>query len=335
MAIPSESSFAATLDAGSKQTFIATAYYSPLPDQVKYYLGSYEADMRLNGGGTHGADGTPVYAGMISAPSSYSFGTKILLDGLGVVSVHDRGGAIVKAEDGSHAYDRIDIWMGYGDAARERTIAWGRREILGSVVDSSTSVSVNLDSIVDQAPKALDIALQKLAALGYTRDADETTARLIERFQLERGVIASSDDPGAGNYGPKTQAALASAYEAYSKNQTSLPQAVSLSQSDAADLVARHDAQGASMTDYTGAFPQSDAKSRALHMRTTSIGQQADSVKNLQNFLRAHGYYLGEEDGIMTRDVLGALRRSQSDHDLIMTGRVDIRTQLKIIDTLS
>jgi len=40
-----------------KKTFIVTAYYSPLPDQSFYLKGSYEADIRLNGNGTHGASG--------------------------------------------------------------------------------------------------------------------------------------------------------------------------------------------------------------------------------------------------------------------------------------
>lgn len=65
--LPTESSFAAT-PSSMMRTFLATAYYSPLPNQASYYRGSYEADIRLNGKGSHGADGTPVFAGMIAAP---------------------------------------------------------------------------------------------------------------------------------------------------------------------------------------------------------------------------------------------------------------------------
>jgi hypothetical protein len=46
--------------------FIITAYYSPLPNQSFYLRGSYEADIRLNGHGTHGASGKPVYVGMLA-----------------------------------------------------------------------------------------------------------------------------------------------------------------------------------------------------------------------------------------------------------------------------
>jgi hypothetical protein len=80
-----------------KKSFIVTAYYSPLPNQSRYLRGSYEGDIRLNGNGTNGASGKPVYPGMLAAPKSYSFGTVIHLEGLGTGTVDDRGGAIVKA----------------------------------------------------------------------------------------------------------------------------------------------------------------------------------------------------------------------------------------------
>ena len=51
----------------------------------------------LNGRGTNGASGTPVFAGMIAAPKSYDYGTQIFFEGLGLGTVADRGGAIVDA----------------------------------------------------------------------------------------------------------------------------------------------------------------------------------------------------------------------------------------------
>src|SRR5688572_25464870 len=57
--------------------FVLTAYYSPLPGQCCYVKGGLVADKVLNGNGTHGADGTSVYAGMLAAPPSYAFGTKV------------------------------------------------------------------------------------------------------------------------------------------------------------------------------------------------------------------------------------------------------------------
>ncbi len=66
---------------------------------------------------------------MLAAPKTYAFGTQIFFDGLGLGRVEDRGGAIVEAYVRGQAHDRIDIWMGYGDAALRRTIAWGRRTV--------------------------------------------------------------------------------------------------------------------------------------------------------------------------------------------------------------
>ena len=78
MVSPPDTSFASE----TERTFIVTAYYSPLPNQSFYFKGNYNAEKRLNGNGTHGASGTPVFTGMIAAPKSYDFGTNIFFPGL-------------------------------------------------------------------------------------------------------------------------------------------------------------------------------------------------------------------------------------------------------------
>jgi len=80
---------------GERKTLMVSAYYSPLPAQRFYMRGSYEADKKLNGNGTNGADGTQVHVGMLAAPRTYPFGTQVKIPGLGVGTVHDRGGAIL------------------------------------------------------------------------------------------------------------------------------------------------------------------------------------------------------------------------------------------------
>lgn len=112
-----------------EKTFRISAYYSPLPCQDRYVTGSYAGDIRLNGGGTNGADGTAVYPGMIAAPRTYSFGTKMHIPGVGITAVHDRGGAIVSSGERNQNYDRLDIWMGYGDIGLQRALNWGKRNI--------------------------------------------------------------------------------------------------------------------------------------------------------------------------------------------------------------
>ena len=109
------------------KTFTISAYYSPLPCQSRYATGSYEGDIRLNGNGTNGADGTEVYPGMIAAPKTYAFGTKMDIAGIGLVAVHDRGGAIKPSNGQEGVYDRLDIWMGFGDKGLTRALNWGKR----------------------------------------------------------------------------------------------------------------------------------------------------------------------------------------------------------------
>jgi 3D (Asp-Asp-Asp) domain-containing protein len=210
MITPPETSFAApTL---GEKTFIVTAYYSPLPGQSFYLKGNYEAEKRLNGEGTHGASGKPVFAGMIAAPKSYDFGTQIFFPGLGLGRVEDRGGAIVDAWGRGEAHDRIDIWMGQGEPGMRRAMLWGRREIQGTIVTNASDLNridlrdidtgrVNLADFptpkkVARNVASSDISSESLAAfadLGYTPDGTSTTAMLRE-FQLDHGVISSKDE---------------------------------------------------------------------------------------------------------------------------------------------
>lgn len=130
--------------------FSISAYYSPLPGQSHYVTGSYNGDIRLNGRGTNGADGTPVYPGMVAAPKLYSFGTKLYVPGIGMTAVHDRGGAIIEAaSDGESGpkYDRLDIWMGYGDKGLTRALNWGLRTVEVTIygIDESITEAVEID----------------------------------------------------------------------------------------------------------------------------------------------------------------------------------------------
>ena len=134
--------------APEERTLIATAYYSPLPNQSFYLRGSYEADIKLNGNGTNGASGKPVFIGMLAAPKSYAFGTKISIAGLGVGSVEDRGGAIVAKGERGHEFDRVDIWMGSGETGLLRALSWGKRTVKARVyADPKTKVSFDVSSI--------------------------------------------------------------------------------------------------------------------------------------------------------------------------------------------
>jgi len=233
------------------QKFGITAYYSPLPGQLKYVTGSYAGDIRLNGRGTNGADGTPVYAGMIAAPKSYAFGTKLFIPGVGMSAIHDRGGAIVVGTgsngDGPE-YDRLDIWMGYGDKGLQRALRWGYQKLDVTVYGINPDIQEDVvigDFSLDEKdnqeyfyipeyynntveiPSMIfkddlwyldkDDEVQKLQEyldqLGYFHgDANgyfgDETRMAIYLYQKEKGIVQSIADLGAGHFGAQTRKAL-------------------------------------------------------------------------------------------------------------------------------
>lgn len=200
---------------GAQKTFVITAYYSPLPGQEHYVTGTYEGDKRLNGNGVVGANLTPVYEGMLAAPSHIPFGTKISCPPFFSGTVHDRGGAIVKAGLRGHAYDRLDFWAGKGEEAMKSALIWGKRTLACTVYDSDHSLDqyVNLpkgelSSIALQYYKKAGGGASKyealLAELGYS--PSQLSARIA--FQIRHGIIASKNDPLGGTIGPHTRSAL-------------------------------------------------------------------------------------------------------------------------------
>lgn len=124
--------------------FIVTAYYSPLPDQKHYYTGSYETEVILNWKWTHWASGKEVFSGMLAAPKSYEFGTKIYLEWLWIWEVADRWGAIVSAWVRNNTYDRIDIWVWEGDEWLARALYWWKRTIKWYTVHNSQPTSIDI-----------------------------------------------------------------------------------------------------------------------------------------------------------------------------------------------
>ena len=145
------------------KTFIVSAYYSPLPCQERYVTGSLQGDIWLNGSGVRSADNTPVFPGMVAAPKTYAFGTKMFIPGIGMASVHDRGGAIVHAGERGQEFDRLDVWMGYGDKGLERALNWGKRTVDVTVygVDSSIQTEVQLGTYDESEAILTLVSIQK------------------------------------------------------------------------------------------------------------------------------------------------------------------------------
>lgn len=188
-----------------RQTFVVTAYYSPLPGQTAYFRGSYEADIEFNGQGIRGADGTPVYPGMIAAPPTYPFGSVIELDDVGIGTVHDRGGRIIEWGEDLH---RIDLWMGSGDEGLARALAWGVRTVQGTVypVGSSTTPKESFDlTRFPSNPSAL-------ASLPATDPVDQLIGLALGDRGIRVRVLQDRlrdarvfDAASTGEYGPVTQ----------------------------------------------------------------------------------------------------------------------------------
>jgi peptidoglycan hydrolase-like protein with peptidoglycan-binding domain/3D (Asp-Asp-Asp) domain-containing protein len=226
---------------------VITAYYSPLPDQEKYVTGDFESEKRLEGNGTHGASGRPVFTGMVAASKQYPFGTKVYIPGFGLGEVQDRGGAI-------KGMCRLDIWMGRGDEGLSRALSWGRRTVnvriflpdrpipedlqqeaqllkVPDIPERSSNYSapkVNLYykndltiGIVSEQVKELE---QDLKELGYfSLEPDNTfdiaTGRAVFAFQEDKGIVTSQDSYGAGYFGYRTRSALSAARNNKSENQ--------------------------------------------------------------------------------------------------------------------
>ncbi len=221
---------------GAPRTFTITGYYSPLPNQNLYLTGSYKAEIRLNGSGIAGADGTPVYPGMIAAPRSFAFGTKIKIPGLGVGMVNDRGGAIVeKGERDLAKHDRLDIWMGYGDEGLRRALSFGVQHIdcvmyggdapvqvgmnfsvppmLNEIVDfpDRTNFSQNFSNgsrgngVKDLQRALRDVGFYERVIHGIF---DEGVEDAVYAFQKKNFIVRDREEAGAGVFGPRTRGEL-------------------------------------------------------------------------------------------------------------------------------
>lgn len=127
------------------RNFQITWYYSPLVDQEYYFQWDYDAETRLNGIWTHGASGRAVFNGMVAAPSTYAFGTQIYFPKYGRWQVEDRGGAIVEAGVRDNIYDRLDLWIGYGEEWLLKAVSLGFPTVQAYVCPPGTTSQLGFD----------------------------------------------------------------------------------------------------------------------------------------------------------------------------------------------
>lgn len=132
----------------TEKCFIISAYYSPLPEQDYYYKGNYQAEIRLNWHGVRWASGKEVFSGMLAAPKDYEFGTAIELPWLGIGIVEDRWWAIVPAGQRWYKYDRLDMWVWYGEEGLARALTWGKKTLCGKIIsDYSGGSTIDVYSL--------------------------------------------------------------------------------------------------------------------------------------------------------------------------------------------
>lgn len=311
------------------QEFIVTAYYSPLPNQNFYLKGNYEAEKLLNGNGTNGASGKPVFVGMIAAPKTYAFDTRIDFEGLGVGIVQDRGGAIVKAWERGYSSDRIDIWMGSWESGLRRAMVWGKRKVTGTITTDTTKPLLNFRDIdtgkVDLSmygrvtSNALSSylspeILSMFSDLGYNSDTSDIRSMLIE-FQKDHGIILSSADDGAWVYGPKTKVTLTKEYNTYIQLRDAEIEKI---ESEKALLISARN-------EWENNYQVASNKVSAIW--SPKRGDTGRHITNLQITLKSKGYFKWKENGVMSGPTIVAVKNLQKSYGLRRTGIIDTDTR--------
>lgn len=283
-----------------EQEFILTAYYSPLPGQCCYVKGGYRADKILNGEGTHGADGTPVYPGMIAAPSTYAFGTVVVLPGIGRFTVHDRGGAITELEGGAH---RLDIWVGDGEEGLARALAFGVRRVRGTVYEVGGFQPQDYFSL-ESFPAVLE-RLQPFLVRGQDLlyVSVKTGDRGLSVSMLQRALrqLGYFDQPPTGLFGTVTQDALVRFNAAYGLSDPS---------DHLSERTAAYVASALRRADVQPPVAQNVDKSA-----------KAPAVRTAQRTLRFLGYYSGRTNGVYDDALAAAILKFQQSKKLVGTDR--------------
>lgn len=278
-----------------QQDFVLTAYYSPLPDQCCYVKGSYEADKILNGEGTHGADGTAVYEGMIAAPPSYAFSTRIDLPGLGVFTVHDRGGAIQEWDD-AH---RLDIWTGRGEEGLARALAFGVQRVRGTVYPAGAD---------DAPPEAADIT------------ALPAPVTRLEQYAVAESSVVTDVYPEAGQSGPSVTTLQETLKELGYFHHVVTGYYGEVTTGSLGSFLADMKLQEPSheLTELSSAYIRAahamkDAPSPVAFVDGHS---PASDIKSAQRLLRSLGYYRGRTDGLYSAKIFDAILAYQQDKGL-------------------
>ena len=298
-----------------EQDFILTAYYSPIVDQCCYVKGGVEADKYLNGEGIRGADGTKVYPGMLAAPPSFAFGTRINLPGLGVMTVHDRGGAI--QVQGKSA--RLDVWAGYGEEGLARALAFGVKHIHGTVYPVNGEKPVERFTFATLPAPFERLKPFLVADAGLLDVSPEVGDRslsvmLLQEKLKELGLYQGNPN---GRFGVETEEALRRFNQDYGLG------------SDGTHITKK---TAAYLTVATGL-----KKQKSSPVAFISKTSKKSDVQTAQRLLRFLGLYKGRTDGQYDETLYKAILTYQQNQKLVMdetspgAGSIGPKTKNKLI----
>lgn len=280
-----------------EQEFFVTAYYSPLEGQCCYIRGGVKADRILNGEGRITADGTPVFPGVAAAPSEYPFGTQIALPGLGVVEVHDRGGAIQELPDGIH---RIDLWVGEGEEGLSRALALGGLHIKGIVYPpKSHQPGMRFDlATLEHSWEKVRVYLTAESGLLNIEPKLGDTSLSVTLLQEHLHTLGYFQHPVTGKFASVTQDALRHFFRDVGLRQRS-------------DRV----------THITASYILAALQQRNSHDLLGFVGPESSTslLKIAQRTLRFLGYYHGRTDGIYEDGLFNAILTAQRKYGLVGT----------------
>ena len=314
-----------------EQTFVVTAYYSPLEDQTFYYKDWFDAEVILNGKWTHGASGKWVFNWMLAAPSTYDFGWKIYFPSLWIWEIADRGGAIVHAWEREYNHDRIDIWMWQWEEWLIRALTFGKRAITGYYCDTAKLKSLNANSkikvwfnldaipylkyffdatlfIQQLNPERTDIRVYKLqeylVKFGYMDKktwyfGPETKAALC-RYQIKRAI---SSQKYCGTFWERTRAYM----KLEAKKKWFLPDFWEISSlKDLLSLANNYNWKPDIISDST-----IDLKTQDYFTQAYKKEEKSPKIYQLQDMLRHYGFYNQEPNSIYDTSTINSIHNFQ------------------------
>lgn len=258
-----------------EQQFAITAYYSPLANQCCYVKGGERADKILNGEGFAGADGTPVYPGMLAAPGIYPFGTRIVLPGLGVMTVHDRGGAIIANGD----VHRLDIWAGHGEEGLARALAFGFPKMKGTVYLPGMKLpeeSFSFDAMPVDLDRLEPFYVEESGLLAMRPEKGQKGLS-VTMLQKELQHVGYFDRSPTGMFGDETQSALRAFLNDFGLHEPD-----------------------DKLTETTAAYLLAAGRLTEAELPLSNIGPESaeSDVKSAQRLLRYVGLYKGRTNGL-------------------------------------